>query len=67
MNCPISLSKSTGGSVSRIFPPGGISRSEAPGEMLTYLSPIRPRVRMDAIASSCSAMSLRTAIRTTAL
>ena len=49
-----SSSKSTGASTSRIFPLGGMIRSEPPGLMRRYYSPINPFVLIEAIESSWS-------------
>ncbi len=48
---PISSPISIGGSVCVIVPPGSKIGAEPPGSMLTYRSPIRPSVLIDALAS----------------
>src|SRR5262245_12700648 len=49
---PIKSAISGGDSVSRSLPPGGMILSDAPGVIRTNLSPINPRARTDAMASS---------------
>src|SRR5580765_213360 len=49
-----SSSRSTGGSTSLIRPFGGIERSEPPGLIRMYFSPISPLVLIDAMESSWS-------------